>query len=158
MSQPARFRYALEPILLTRQWDLDALLVELSERNSAIAKQEIVIAVLQTRIGAAGVDWHALADGVQTLSVQRFAMLSRFIFDLSRQLKEQEESMAALVEARDGTIDHAVQARRALEAVEKHRAEMKTRFAQMRISGDFKIADDQWNTLQSGTASHGSEY
>ena len=39
MSRGARFRYPLEPILLTRRWELDGLLAELAEHNAALAAQ-----------------------------------------------------------------------------------------------------------------------
>jgi hypothetical protein len=35
----ARFRYALEPVALQRQWALDALLRELDTLNAALAQR-----------------------------------------------------------------------------------------------------------------------
>jgi hypothetical protein len=52
-------------------------------------------------------------------------------------------------------IAQVVSAQRALEAVERHRDEMKQEYVQKRVSADFKVADDQWNTLQTGAASNG---
>jgi hypothetical protein len=151
----ARFRYALEPVLLTRRWALDDLLLALGERNAAIAAQAKLQAKTRASYEAAADQWRAAAALQQAQSVQTFALNARYLADLARQLREQAEHMAELGTARDEVIAQVVSAQRALEAVERHRDEMKQEYVQKRVSADFKVADDQWNTLQTGAASNG---
>ena len=151
----ARFRYALEPVLLTRQWALDALLLTLGEHNAAVAAQAALQAQTQARYEAAVSDWRALAATQQAQSVQTFAMNGRYLADLARQMRAEATQMDALSAARDEVVAQVVSAQRALEAVEQHRDEMRRQYLRKRVSADFKLADDQWNTLQTGAASNG---
>lgn len=155
MSRNLRFRYALEPVLLTRQWDLDALMLSLGEQNAAITAQAALEAGIEERIAAASLAWDASMTGGLMQSVDQFALVTRYMGDLTRQARELAEHMAELVQHRDALIDEVVMAKRGVEAAEQHRDEMRALFVQQRLSGDFKIADDQWNTLQSGVAANG---
>jgi len=151
-----RFRYALEPVLLTRQWDLDALMLALAEQNASIVQQAALQEELQGRIAAAGAAWQASTAGGKAHSVDAFVLATRYQSDLARQAREQAARMEELVQRRDELIDQVVAAKRGVEAAEQHRDEMKALFVQQRLSGDFKIADDQWNTLQTGVAVNGN--
>lgn len=152
----ARFRYALDPILLTRQWSLNALLVELGESNEKIAIEQKNLALLKEKVNTAYAEWQALSNVAQVVSVQRFAMHNHYIGDLLTQVKKLELHIEQQNKERDELIEKVVAAQRAVEAVEQHRDEMKARFVKLRLSGDFKIADDQWNTIQAGMVSNGS--
>jgi hypothetical protein len=151
----SRFRYPLQPVLLTRQWALDALMLTLGEHNAAIAVQAALQAATRDSYEAAADQWRAVAAAQQAQSVQTFAMNGRYLADLARQLREQAAHTAELSAARDEVIAQVVNAQRALEAVERHRDDMKQEYIQKRVSADLKVADDQWNTLQTGAASHG---
>ncbi|MFJ1472377.1 hypothetical protein [Massilia orientalis] len=150
-----RFRYALQPVLLTRQWALDTLLLELDEHNAAVAAQAALQAETQARYQAAASDWRAMAATPQAQSVQTFAMNGRYLADLARQMREQAARMDELSAACDEVVAQVVRAQRALGTVERHRDDMRRQYIQKRVSADFKLADDQWNTLQTGGASHG---
>lgn len=150
----ARFRYPLAPILLTRQWELDALLLELAEHNAALAQQQARAGHLAGQLAAAGADFKALAGLDATLSVQRFQILSRFIGDVTLRLKVEQDECERLAVLRDALAERVVAGKRGVEAVEKHRDEMEGKFIQQRLSGDFKVADDQWSTLQAGMISN----
>lgn len=151
-----RFRYPLAPILLTRQWELDALLLELAEHNAAVAQQQGRLAHFEGQLAAAGADFRALTQCDTGLPVQRFTILSRYIGDVSLQIRHEQAELERLGALRDALAERVVAAQRGVEAVEKHRDEMETKFIQQRLSGDFKIADDQWSTLQAGMTSHAS--
>lgn len=156
MSGKLRFRYALQPVLLTRQWNLDSLLVELGEQNAALAAQAMLEADVEALAVAADAEWHARNAGGQMQSVDQFMRASRYKDDLARQARELAARSAELAAERDALIERVVAARRAVDAAEQHRDEMRLRFVQQRLSGDFKVADDQWNTLQSGAAVNGN--
>jgi serine phosphatase RsbU (regulator of sigma subunit) len=155
MSGKLRFRYALEPVLLTRQWDLDALMQTLAEQNAVIATHGASAAATQASIASAGAAWQAKAASGQFQSVDQFVLATAYMGDLSRQAREQAVRMSELVTERDELAERVVSAQRAVQAAEKHRDEMRAQFVQQRLSGEFKVADDQWNTLQSGAASNG---
>ncbi|WP_426104797.1 hypothetical protein [Massilia sp. TSP1-1-2] len=151
----ARFRYALEPLLLTRRWKLDDLLRILAEHNAQLHSLAAEGAALQSQYAAADSLWKAVTQETSAQPVQRFAMHARHLGDLVRQLREHGARMTALAAARDDVIATVVTARRSLDAAEQHRDAMEDRFHRMRMSADFKLADDQWNTLHTGAASHG---
>lgn len=151
----SRFRYALEPVLLTRQWAVDALLLTLGEHNAAIAAQASLQAATKASYDAAAGQWRAMAEAQQVQSVQTFAINGRYLADLAQQLREQDAHMAVLSAARDEVIAQVISAQRALEAVERHRDDMSRQYVKKRVSADFKLSDDQWNTLQTGALSDG---
>jgi hypothetical protein len=151
-----RFKYALQPVLLTRQWALDALMLTLSEHNAAVAEHAALEAAVLASHQSASDEWRAAVAGGQEQSVQQFAMSARYLGDLGRQLREHAVRGAELAAARDDVIAQVVAARRAVEAAEEHRDEMKDQFIQKRLSADFKVADDQWNTMQTGADSNGN--
>lgn len=153
MSQGARFRYPLQPILLTRQWELDALRVELGEHNAALAQQEGRVGHLQGELAAAGAEFTALAGAEGSLPVQRFLIVSRYVADVTQRLRAAQEEAQRLATLRDELAERVVASQRGVEAVEKHRDEMEGKFVQQRLSGDFKVADDNWSTLQAGLTS-----
>jgi hypothetical protein len=156
MSKNARFRYPLEPILLTRQWELDGLLVELGEHNAAVASQASRVGALQADLAAAGAEFGALAGSGASLPVQRFLIVSRYVGDVTLRLRGEQTELERLAALRDALAERVVASQRGVEAVEKHRDELESKFVQQRLSGDFKVADDQWSTLQAGMTSHAS--
>jgi hypothetical protein len=151
----ARFHYALEPLLLTRRWALDALLLTLAECNAAIAAQAARQAATRASLDDAAAQWRTVAATEQVHSVQTFALNARYLADLGRQLHDQAAALAALDAERDAAIAQVMDGQRALEAVERHRDSMRQQHMQKRASADFKVADDQWNTRQPESVGNG---
>lgn len=151
----ARFRYALEPIALQRQWALDALLRELSDCNAVLAQRQSECDAVLAQVALAGHEWRALGGAGVPVGVERFALLSRYLADRRRQARTMEEAIAMLKRERDQMIDKIANARRAVDAVEEHRDDMRREFIKGRLSGEFKDADDQWNVLQIVRATDG---
>lgn len=150
----ARFRYALEPVMLQRQWALDDLQRELGRYNAQLAQQHRAGAALQQELGRAADEWSALSAG-QAVSVDRFALVARYLVDRRRQLQAVEQDIARVQRQRDDVIDRVTTARRALDAVEQHKDKMHGRFMQARLGSEFKAADDQWSVLQAGEDKRG---
>ena len=151
-----RFRYALEPVLLTRKWNLDTLMRSLSDQNAAIAEHGKAEAALQHTFDGAAADWQATMAAGGNQSVDPFVRSTRYLDDLSLQLREHAARSAEMAALRDELIGHITMAQRGVEAVEEHRDDMHSQFVQQRLSSDFKVADDQWNTLQSGASVNGN--
>ncbi|HEX7636731.1 MAG TPA: hypothetical protein VF427_15830 [Noviherbaspirillum sp.] len=155
MSRNGRFRYPLEPVLLTRQWDLDALLLELNQANEALSKLRNECAAVQDKIDSCTGEWKNRAD--TALTVDSFAVLTNYLQDLAKQRLRVEQEIAQQEQERDALIERVVAARRGVDAVEQHRDEMKAEFVRQRLSQDFKLADDHWSTLQTRMEKHDSQ-
>lgn len=152
----ARFRYALEPIALQRQWALDALLRALSDCNAELAQRRAACEAESARIAQAQQEWKQLGSDGQAVQVERFSLLSRYLADRRRTLHEMEQAMQEVQQRREALIADVAGARRGLDAVEEHRDEMRKEFVRARLSGEFKDADDQWNVLQTVRAADGN--
>ncbi|MED5595873.1 hypothetical protein [Janthinobacterium sp. P210006] len=153
MGSNRRFQYALQPMLLTRQWELDRLRSELGELNAAWLAQESAVSALLQRQQVSMQEWGGLGGAGAPLSVDRFVMLARYIDDCGSQARQAQEALDGLTQRRDALTDRLHQAQRALDAVQEHREKMQLRFLQDRISLDFKAADDQWGmSRQTGIA------
>jgi hypothetical protein len=151
-----RFRYALQPVALQRQWAVDDVQRELASANAALTPLRAACDALHAQVAHGELQWRDLGDGARLVSVDQFALVSRYLADrrarlmtARRELEQQQRECARLVE-------QLVAAKRGLDAVEEHKARMWTRFVQLRMSGEFKVADEQWNVLQAGMAEHGN--
>ena len=151
-----RFRYALEPVLSQRQWTLDELQGDLAERNALLAQQRSACAGVREQAEQAEQEWKVLGAGRQTVSVDRFMVVSRYLADRHAQLRQLEQQATRLEQERDAVLEQLVAARRALDAVEEHRERMRAAFMAARLSGEFKVADDQWSVLQAGMEKNGN--
>ena len=148
MSSKRGFHYALEPVLRTRGWELDALRVALQDSNANVVSCQAVLDTISVRINSAMQEWIRGTGEAQSLPVERFAMLTRFLGDLSQQAKRAEAALAESKAKRDDAAANAAAARHALDVIEEHKDASLQQFDQLRASADFKEADDQWNTLQ----------
>lgn len=151
----ARFRYALEPVALQRQWALDALLRELSDCNAELARRRDECDAVLEQVALAGREWKTVGGGGQAVRVDRFALLSRYMADCRGRAEQMEQGIAAVQRQREALIDQIAQAQRAVDAVETHRGRMRKQFIRDRLSGDFKLADDQWSVMQTMRISDG---
>ncbi len=144
-----RFRYALAPLRQTRQWDLDDLLRAMGDVNGAIAAGEAALARLKKVLEAASHDWQVRC-AVAMVSADEFVRFNRYAADLVQQARAAETQLEALAGQRESLMGQVEQAQRALEAVEDHHDQMHAKFMRERTIGEFKEADDQWNTRQGG--------
>jgi hypothetical protein len=151
----AKFCYALEPILLARRWALDGLLRTLAEHNKQVLAAEAEELLLHARLEAATTEWMSVSAAGQARPVQCFAMNVAYLSDLTGQLRDHAARREKLLAAREHIVDMLVSAHRAVEAAEDHRGAMKAAFLRKRLSADFNVADDQWNTLQTGAGRDG---
>lgn len=145
-----RFEYALQPVLLTRQWALDAALLELQDMNQKVQEAREVADKLREEIKAVSAAW--AAESEQGLRADRYALVTRYLADLSVRLAEQDKVVQELEEERLQLVDKVAQAKRSVEAAEKHRDEEEAKFKRERARVEFAQADDQWSLSQSGQA------
>jgi flagellar biosynthesis chaperone FliJ len=148
MSGPARFRYALQPVLLTRQWDLDALMLDLNRINENVQACQQAYDRLMQEIANVSLAWQAENGPESHLAVDRFVLVTRYIADLAVQRKQHEMQLAELEQERAAMIEQVAKAKRGVDAAEKHRDLMRARFIQLQLRAEFKDADDQWSNAQ----------
>jgi flagellar biosynthesis chaperone FliJ len=157
MSRNTRFRYPLEPVLLSRQWDHDALLLDLNKANQLLTVLQDELAALIDEAKQVATEWNRQSGLAQHISVDRFTIVSHYMQDLAKRRSEKEKEIQAQEQERDLLIDRAISSRQGLDAVEQHRDKMQTEFIKIQISGDLKLADDQWSTLQARKVKNDSE-
>lgn len=156
MSASKRFRYPLQPVLLTRQWHCDALLQELGEINLRLDECETALGRLQNAAAAAQAAQQQAVAASQ-LSVDSLRTFSRYLHDVGRQIHLQREVVADVREQRTELIERVGYARRGVEAVERHRDELRADFDKLQASAQYKVADEGWATLQTRTMNHDCE-
>lgn len=151
-----RFRYALQPVALQRQWAVDDLQRELAEGNAALAQRRAASEALRGQVDQGELQWRGLGHGAQMVSVDQFALVSRYLADRQARLLAAQRELEQQQRECERLMEELVAAQRRLDAVEEHKARMRTQFVKLRLSGEFKVADDQWNVLQAGMAEHGN--
>lgn len=156
MTRGKNFQYALQPVLLTRQWALDDLLLELKEAKQQLQEAVDACRELGERMQQAGQEWMVQSDKAAGLNVELMRVLRSYIQDLSTQLLARENERADLQQQVDALVDRVVEAQRGIDAVEEHKGKMKKAFEQLRASDAFKISDDQWSSLQAYKGTNGN--
>jgi flagellar export protein FliJ len=148
------FRYALEPIRLSRGWAVDELLAELARQNKRIADQRSGLQALSAQLAQARGDWLASQASGVPLALQRMALLSRYLHDGSQRQADMQRRLDALEAERDDIAQRLTAARRALDAVEEHRDEQRLAFRRERAIVDSKEADEHWNVVHGREREH----
>lgn len=151
-----RFRYALQPVLLTRQWALDDLLLELKDVKQQLQKLNDAYREIEENMQQAGQDWIAQSGETEGLNIDVMRALRSYVQDLSAQLQAKQNEKRVLQEQADALVDRVLEAQRGIDAVEEHKGKMKSAFDQLRASDAFKISDDQWSSLQAYKGSNGN--
>lgn len=151
------FRYALEPLRLTRSWALDAALAALAAHNGRLAERHAALAQVLEQMAQARAGWLA-AQAAQAddaaLALGPMALLARYLQDGARRRHALECELAALESERATLAQAAAAARRALDAVEEHRDDARRAHRRARAEADLKTADDHWNVLHGRRAEH----
>ncbi len=151
-----RFQYALQPVLLTRQWALDDLLLELKDVKQQLQKMTDVCCEIDENMKQAGQDWIVQSGKAEGLNIDVMRALRSYVQDLSTQLQAKQNEKRVLQEQVDVLVDKLLEAQRGIDAVEEHKGKMKSAFNQLRASEAFKISDDQWSSLQAYKGSNGN--
>ena len=142
----ARFRYGLQPLLLTRAWALDALRRDLADCNARVAQCRQRTDDLGRQVLAVDADWRtAVAGG---LAVDQFMAYLRYRTHLAEALAQEETLLNDELAARVALIERFAGAMQALEAVEEHRDNEKAQFLRECAGNELKAADDHWGILQ----------
>ena len=155
MSRKGKFRYPLAPVLSKRQWDLDALLLELAEVNCRLVTLGGELRAIEDEARKASEHWKRQASE-GALDISRFCLATQHMHDLASRRAASENAMAEKERQQVALIERIATAKRATEAVAMHRDEMKAEFIKMRLRDDFRSADDHWSALQARRENHDS--
>jgi outer membrane murein-binding lipoprotein Lpp len=143
MSRSRRFRYALQPVLLTRRWHYEELQRELGDLNARQAQCAAALHKLRAQQAHGHAAWIEQARAPQELDAwlrqsAYFAAQQAKIAVLQAQMREFEQQGAELI----GRL-HLAQ--RALDGVERHRGQTEVGFLRRRMSKEYEQADEMWN-------------
>ena len=148
MSGNGRFRYPLQPILLTRQWDLDALLSDLASIRQSIAILQRDLQKLQNQGAALAAGWKRESEIRNDMNVDQFVTAARFMHDLSMKIRSIRNSVEEWQKKEISLLDSIMRAKRGIDAVEHHRDELRAEFFKSKSKEQFKALDDHWAILQ----------
>lgn len=154
MNPSSQFRYPLAPVLLTKEWDLDALKRELVSLNDSMETLRSEEKNLQEQADIVARDWNSQAGASQLIEPQRLTAVLQYIDGLSKQCRQKQTALEEMAAERNVLIDRMTLAQRGIEAFEQHRDQMHAQFIKLGVSAEIKSADDHWNTLQVRTGSY----
>lgn len=139
-----RFRYALAPVLLTREWRRDDLMrqVAAAERAAAHAQGTLVEARADTEAAMAA--WSASCSPGQALTP---ALLQRHAHHAATRRARQEQleqDWRRLDHAHRVLQDALRQALHGVDALERHRDTAGRDYFQAALKVEYRASDEQW--------------
>lgn len=140
-----RFRYALAPILLTREWRRDDLMrqVSVAERAAINAKDALVAARADT--DAAMAAWSANCSPGQVLTPTLLQHHARHAATRRARQEEMEQEWRRLDQAHRALQGTLQQALYGVDALERHRDAAGRDYFQAALKVEYKASDEQWN-------------
>lgn len=154
MSTAGKFRYVLEPVLLMRQWDRDALLADLAAANAALDKAQGEVERLELEIAAVTQEWQQAATTSTGIAVHKIAILSRYLDDLIGRRDVAQQLVRLKEREREGLAEETMNQQKAVEAIELHKDDMRAIHRKAQANAALKEADDHWSTLQEALKRH----
>lgn len=150
-----RFTYVLEPVRLQRSWSLTELRRQLAERNGALAKQEHEVGQRERQLEEVRREWRELAGPARVLRLDTLAAYSGYLAQLERGLEEARAVLTTLQREREDTAVLVARAARELDAVERHKADLRADFIADQGKAQMRDADDHWSILRNRSAHAG---
>lgn len=141
-----RFRYALEPVRLTREWDLLDCQARLAAHNVSLKACQEHLASLRASAESAMAEWNALGAADGSFTVGQMSVHGAWLGDLARQIEEQVDEEKRLLAEQDELLAAANTAQRLLDGMEEHRDEARKEFRAGCAADEFKEADERWSS------------
>lgn len=151
MSRGPRFDYPLQPVLLTRQWQLDALMQDLSAKLAQLQQAEQEASRLTQEMAQVNTAEHLAAGEI--LQPDRLARVNRYLMQLGHLLQSQQQQVASLQQEHQALQEQVAAARRSLDAAEQHRDDEKEKFTREQLGAQFREQDDGWNNRRANGTS-----
>lgn len=135
------FRYAAEPLLLRRRWELEALQLALARLRQRIGEAQAALEVLQAeradRLGAA-------AHGARGFDPQLHAARLRWLLQQQGRIAQSQSDLAALQAECTDLVAQSVSLQQQTQTLESDRDGALRRFAQAEAGRAAAQADRDW--------------
>lgn len=139
-----RFRYALAPVLLTREWRRDDLMRQVTAAERAATNAQAALVAARADTDAAMAAWSASCLPGQTLTP---ALLQRHAYHAAtrRAMQEQlEREWYRLDQAYRALQGQLRQALHGVDALERHRDTAGRDYFQAALKAEYRASDEQW--------------
>jgi hypothetical protein len=141
MSDTRGFHYALTPVKDKCEWDMNEVMLELSELNGRVAEQ-------QSRLQALGRQFEAVRAGTgnagQPLDLAMRQMACRYLADVQQQISAGRHQVRELETVRDHAIARSHSLRKFADHLDEHRTQELTVYRRAMAQKAFGEADDSW--------------
>ncbi len=145
-----RFRYALQAVLLTREWEVDRLRSEMASHAGVLAQAEQAVAAARAELAEAGAQWLAASAAGQVLGIDRLVRLARYAADRRTHVVTRLEELEQVEHVRDELVRQLAAAQRAAEGMREHRARERDAYWRAKMSGECRAADEMWLAARAG--------
>lgn len=145
-----RFRYGLQPVLLTREWEVDRLRTDMAAQAAALALAEQAVRAARAELADVAEQWMAASAAGQVLGVDRLVRLAHYAADRRQHVAVCQAELERVEAARLELAGQLAAAQRALEGLQEHRAKQRDAYWQAKLSGECRAADELWLAAQAG--------
>jgi len=139
-----RFAYALEPVLLSREWALQDQLAELAARRQALQAAQQEQQRQSQGLLALQEQGRALMAPGTALRPEQMMLLRAALTAGARRSAEAGERLERAGQAYAAQLSEAGSARRALDVAQRHRAQAWQARRRELAAADYRDADESW--------------
>jgi hypothetical protein len=151
-----RFRYPLEPARLLREWALDEERQALAQENALLAEAEQVAGGARARLADGYAQWAAASGQGQLLAGQQCLQHGRYLATLAQAAHRAGQQLGERQAAHAAQVAQLASAQRALDGLDKHRAQLRRDFVRERLQAQARENDELWGVLQAGSKHDGN--
>lgn len=139
-----RFRYALAPILLTREWRRDDLMRQVAAAERAATKAQIALVAARTDTEAAMAAWSASCSPGQALMPALLQHHAHHAATRRAKQEQVEQDWHRLDQAYRTLQGELRQALHGVDALERHRDTAGQEYFQAALKVEYRASDEQW--------------
>jgi len=143
-AAPRGFDFPLEPLRRKREWELDDARSALAHANRSLREIEERIDALEIRFAAARAEWGRRMAGELAFDAQVQRLAASYAMELTRLLALARKDVEAARRAQEEAVGAVVQARQALEGIERRREEALEDFRRESDRSASREGDDAW--------------
>jgi len=138
------FRFELEALRRKREWELDALRLELAHAGRLLQQANERKEALEIRVATARQDWARRSAGAGVIDVHWQRVAAAYLSDLREMMKRVLDEIRALHEAREQALARVTAAHRELEVLERQRERAIETFNIEAGRRELVRADENW--------------
>jgi chromosome segregation ATPase len=143
MGDRRGFRYELEPVQRKCDWDLNDVVLKLTDVNRSVSEQEQRVQKLTHEFSQVKEDWNSqLKTGQLNIDLQRITY--GYLSQLQDRISQKQIHLKSLEQERDTVIQRSHELRKFADNLEKHRGDALREHERKLAEVAFKDADDTW--------------